>query len=153
MVRIRSREELSLLMDAVAVIRTVCPDVPQEYLAASFERLPARATIPEWADRWLKKATRFMAMPPIPDDPKFRLLESGAAMEAAGRELSNCLAEKTTACSVGRSGFLVYDDPPLAIIELARLENGGHTAWALDSICPPGNGRVLTSVAREIVEN
>ncbi|MFL4991781.1 MAG: hypothetical protein ACJ8DV_10875 [Microvirga sp.] len=149
--RIRSRQELDAFIDAVELIRWVCPKVSDEELAASFENLSPRASASEWASRWLSRATAFLAIPPVPDDPEFRLLDSGNAMEQVGRDLQNCLRDKIISCALGRQAFVLHTSSS-AVIELVRLRDGGNDAWALERLHGSGHAPVSSETVRTMVE-
>jgi hypothetical protein len=149
--RIRSRQELDAFEDALELIRLVCPHLCDEELAASFENLLPRVSASEWANRWLSRATAFLAVPPLPDDPEFRLLDSGNAMEQVGRILQNCLRDKIIGCALGRQAFVLHTASS-AVVELVRLGDGGEDAWALESLHGPAHAPVSSETVHVIIE-
>jgi hypothetical protein len=149
--RIRSCAEFEVFRDSLVLIRRLNPCVTDEQLACSLQSLSPRASISQWVEGWLTRASQFVATPPVRDEPDFRLLNSGEDMEATARALQNCLRDKVIGAAFGRQAYVLHT-PSSAVAELARLSRNHEDLWALESIHGPAHAPVSSGTVVAIIE-
>lgn len=132
--RVGSVEQALDFARSVELIKRVVPNVSDERLVASLNRLKPGATLGQWIKRWLSRATTFWIEPPLQDNMKIVCLGSAAALNDAARRFRNCLSGKVTACALGRTLFLEYLPTPV-VIELTVLDRG----FLLEAMYGPEN--------------
>jgi hypothetical protein len=145
--RLPTMERMHEFQQAVKLIQSLCPEVSCEDLSRSFERLEARASVSTWAQRWIRKATRFPPGPTLADDAAFRPLLTGADIHEAAKRFKNCLASKLPEIVLGRLFYIEFRPAP-ALIELVRLNRG---EWALEGLYGPTNAPLSNKTIEAIV--
>jgi hypothetical protein len=131
---------------AVRLIQSICPEVSCHDLSRSFTGLEPRAGISTWAQRWVRKATRFpRPEPPLSDGNQFRCLGTAADIHEAAKRFQNCLVTKLPEVVLGRVFYAEYLPTPV-LIELARLSRG---AWSLEGLYGPSNAQLADETVGE----
>lgn len=108
-------------------------------LRDAIRNIGPNADLKSWIEGWLRKQDRFLAPPPIQNDPDL-VLVTGSALADAGKRFRNCLGQKLVNTAVGRNAYYEWAREPGGAVELSRLSDGrwlatevrGHRNRTLD---------------------
>jgi hypothetical protein len=143
---IRAPDEVDQLHAAIALIQATVAAASDKVLREAVAKLGSGTDIKSWVEGWLAKQDRFLAPPPIQNDPDLIHLTGSGLIEGA-RRFRNCLRQKLLHSAAGRNAYYEWTGDPGAVVELFRLSDG---RWVATEMLGAQNTAVNIETARAI---